>query len=194
MSMKPATGFLQALRPTLKSPLIRALQPTRWARYQAFESDFDPEELERARSWHKTFDGSQLPKGQTTYARSSGPGGQHVNKTESKAITVWPVKDLLPVLPKLLHRSIRGSKYYTARSDSLTLQAQTHRHREANVEENHQKLIDEVNKIYQETVPGETSPDKKKKHAGIAKSFNEGRLKQKKYLSSKKQSRKPSFD
>ncbi|GJC77679.1 putative uncharacterized protein YOL114C [Colletotrichum liriopes] len=192
--MKLAASLLRPIRPTLRNPFIRPLQPVRWARYQAFEAEFDSEELERARSWHKTFDGSQLPKGQTTYARSSGPGGQHVNKTESKAVTVWPVKDLLPVLPKLLHRGIRGSKYYTARSDSLTLQAQTHRQREANTEENQQKLIDEVKRIYQETVPGETSPDKKKRHAEIAKSFNEGRLKQKKQLSSKKQSRRPSFD
>ncbi|GKT43268.1 uncharacterized protein ColSpa_03449 [Colletotrichum spaethianum] len=178
--MKLAASFLRSVRPALGNPLVRPLQPIRWARYQAFEAEFDSEELERARSWHKAFDGSQLPKGQTT--------------TESKAVTVWPVKDLLPVLPKLLHRGIRESKYYTARSDSLTLQAQTHRQRDANTEENQQKLVDEVKRIFQETVPGETSPDKKKKHAEIAKSFNEGRLKQKKQLSSKKQSRRPSFD
>ncbi|KAK1658817.1 peptidyl-tRNA hydrolase domain-containing protein [Colletotrichum godetiae] len=191
--MKFVTSLFRSVRPTSASHFIQPLQPVRWARFQAFEADFDPEELEKARSWHKSFNGSQLPKGQTTYARSSGPGGQHVNKTESKAVTVWPIKDILPVLPKLLHQSIRGSKYYTARSDSLTFQAQTHRQRDANSEENQQKLIDEIIKIYQETVPGETSPDKKKKHAEIAKSFNEGRLRQKKQMSSKKQNRR-SFD
>ncbi|KAJ0351789.1 hypothetical protein COL154_004146 [Colletotrichum chrysophilum] len=98
------------------------------------------------------------------------------------------------MLPKLLHRGIRESKYYTARSDSLTFQAQEHRQRTANSDENQQKLIDEVQRIYRETVPGETSNEKKKKHAEIAKSFNEGRLKQKKYLSSKKQNRRASFD
>ncbi|KAJ0298203.1 hypothetical protein COL516b_010126 [Colletotrichum fioriniae] len=128
--MKFATSLCRYVRPTFGSPLIQPLQPVRWARFQAFEADFDPEELEKARSWHKSFNGSQLPKGQTTYARSSGPGGQHVNK-----------------------------------SDSLTFQAQTHRQRDANSEENQQKLIDEIKRIYQETVPGETSSDKKKKHA-----------------------------
>ncbi|WYZ34244.1 hypothetical protein EsH8_I_000520 [Colletotrichum jinshuiense] len=192
--MKLAASLIRSVRPALGSPRVHPLQPIRWARFEAFEASFDPEELEQARTWHRTFDGSQLPKGQTSYARSSGPGGQHVNKTESKAVTSWPVKDLLPVLPKLLHRGIRGSKYYAARSDSLTFQAQTHRQRDANADENQEKLIDEVKRIYQETVPGETSTDKKKKHAEIAKSFNEGRLKQKKQLSSKKQSRRPSFD
>ncbi|OHF04432.1 peptidyl-tRNA hydrolase domain-containing protein [Colletotrichum orchidophilum] len=192
--MNLATSMFRSVRPALKIPFIRPLQPVRWARFQAYEADFDPEELEKARSWHRSFNGSQLPKGQTSFARSSGPGGQHVNKTESKAVTVWPIKDILPVLPKLLHQGIRESKYYTARSDSLTFQAQTHRQREANSEENQQKLVDEIKRIYQETVPGETSPDKKKKHAEIAKSFNEGRLRQKKQLSSKKQNRRSSFD
>ncbi|TDZ34961.1 hypothetical protein C8035_v010196 [Colletotrichum spinosum] len=193
--MRPAT--LLTIASPLFRPFAKSLLPirsTRWARYQAFEADFDPEELKQAREWHKTFDGSRLPKGQTSFARSSGPGGQHVNKTESKALTSWPVKDLLPALPKLLHRAVRQSKYYTASSDSLAFQAQEHRQRAANATENQQKLMDEIQRIYDETVPGETSVDKKKKHAEVAKSFNEGRLKTKKQQSSKKQNRRPSFD
>ncbi|KAF9873528.1 hypothetical protein CkaCkLH20_08987 [Colletotrichum karsti] len=192
--MKLLASLLRPARTSSVRPVFQPIQPVRWARFQAFEDSFDPEELKEARSWHKTFDGSQLPKGQTSYARSSGPGGQHVNKTESKAITVWPVKDLFPVLPKLLHRGIKESKYYTARSDSLTFQAQEHRQRAVNSDENQKKLVDEVQRIYRETVPGETSNETKKKHANLAKSFNEGRLKQKKQLSSKKQSRRASFD
>ncbi|KAF4822230.1 hypothetical protein CGCTS75_v010850 [Colletotrichum tropicale] len=192
--MTTIASLIQSTRPSIFRPLFQPIHAIRWARFQVFEDSFDPEELKQARSWHKTFDGSQLPQGQTSYARSSGPGGQHVNKTESKAITAWPVKDLLPMLPKLLHRGIRESKYYTARSDSLTFQAQEHRQRTANSDENQQKLINEVQRIYRETVPGETSNEKKKKHAEIAKSFNEGRLKQKKHLSSKKQNRRASFD
>ncbi|KAL0939535.1 peptidyl-trna hydrolase domain-containing protein [Colletotrichum truncatum] len=192
--MKLPISLNQSVRPSHTISFFRPVQPIRWARYQAFEASFDPEELKQARAWHKTFDGGQLPKGQTSFARSSGPGGQHVNKTETKAVTTWPVKDLLAVLPKILHRGIRQSKYYTARSDSLTFQAQEHRQKTANTDENQQKLIDEVQRIYREMVPGETSDDKKKKHAEIAKSFNEGRLKSKKQQSSKKQNRRVSFD
>lgn len=57
-------------------PLI----PTRLKRYEAFDAQLDKDALEEAREWFKSFDESQLPKGSTTYARSSGPGGQHVNK------------------------------------------------------------------------------------------------------------------
>lgn len=53
---------------------------TRFKRYEAYDSQFDENLLEEARSWYKAFDASKLPEGSTTYARSSGPGGQHVNK------------------------------------------------------------------------------------------------------------------
>lgn len=52
----------------------------RFKRYQAFDAEFDKDALAEARSWFQSFTPTQLPKGNTTYARSSGPGGQHVNK------------------------------------------------------------------------------------------------------------------
>lgn len=52
----------------------------RYKRYQAFDAELDQKALAEAREWFRTFNSSQLPKGNTTYARSSGPGGQHVNK------------------------------------------------------------------------------------------------------------------
>jgi len=50
---------------------------------QAYEATFDQDELEEARKWRATFAESKLPCGETTYSRSSGPGGQHVNKCVS---------------------------------------------------------------------------------------------------------------
>ncbi|OTB03158.1 hypothetical protein M426DRAFT_23952 [Hypoxylon sp. CI-4A] len=58
----------------IKTSLIRSIQ------YQAHEAAFDPADLAEARKWYSSFHESSLPKGQTTYSRSSGPGGQHVNK------------------------------------------------------------------------------------------------------------------
>lgn len=54
--------------------------PYRSVRHQAFDAKFDLDELTEARSWYASFNESSLPKGQTSYSRSSGPGGQHVNK------------------------------------------------------------------------------------------------------------------
>ncbi|ROT35780.1 hypothetical protein SODALDRAFT_51123 [Sodiomyces alkalinus F11] len=175
-----------------------AVQPPlafiRSARFQAFDTSFDADELREARAWHQAFDETRLPKGQTSFARSSGPGGQHVNKTETKAITTWPVKDLIAVLPKLLHPGVRASKYYTARTDCLTIQDQTHRQRSANTDENFRKLVEEVQRIYQERVPNESSPAKQQKYIELERTFHKTRLQQKKNHSSKKQGRRGPSD
>ncbi|KAF4987195.1 hypothetical protein FDECE_15551 [Fusarium decemcellulare] len=162
----------------------------RFKRYQAFDAGLDRDALAEARSWFESFDSEQLPKGNTTYARSSGPGGQHVNKTETKAITAYPVGELLSKLPKSLHASIRKSRYYTASNDSLTFQAQTSRSRSTNAEDNRKKLVEEVTRIYEDVTPAETSEEKKKKHEEIGKKFHDSRIRQKKFSSAKKQARR----
>ncbi|EEY17477.1 conserved hypothetical protein [Verticillium alfalfae VaMs.102] len=142
-----------------------ALVQSRSIRYQAFDAAFDPDELQEAREWHKSFDAGRLPRGQTTFARPAVPEGS-------------------------MSTRIRASKYYTSRSDSLSFQAQTHRHRDANTDENLEKLVEEVQRIYRESVPGETTPGKRKKHEEVARSFDRARLREKKQHSSKKQSRR----
>jgi peptidyl-tRNA hydrolase ICT1 len=88
-------------------------------------------------------------------------------RTETKATTTWPIAQLLSVLPTLLHSGLRESKYYSRRSDCLTIQAQTQRSRSANTDENRQKLFDELDALYRQTVPGETTPEKAKKYEAL---------------------------
>lgn len=57
-----------------------APQLVRSKRYEAFDANLDKDALDEARKWHSSFDPARLPAGSTTFARSSGPGGQHVNK------------------------------------------------------------------------------------------------------------------
>ncbi|ESA42008.1 hypothetical protein GE21DRAFT_10427 [Neurospora crassa] len=190
--------LLASLSPMVRMRPAWALNPSaaivttsrRLVRHQAFDAGFDPEELAEARRWHKSFHPSTLPQGDTSFSRSSGPGGQHVNKTETKATTTWPISKLIAHLPKILHAELRHSKYYTRGNDSITIQAQTERSRSANQAENHQKLYDELINLYAKTVPAESSPDKARKYEALKKTARETRLKEKKFLSSKKQSRK----
>jgi peptidyl-tRNA hydrolase ICT1 len=144
-------------------------------------------------------------------------------RTESKATTSWTINELNGTLPKLLRAKLRSSRYYTARNDSLTFSAQTERQRSSNVDENKDKLVQELLKIYSETVPGDTDPRKIKKHAEMCvslsvlprlcfptlffpplqqnetdsrcreKAFHNQRIKSKKQLSAKKQFRRSSF-
>lgn len=88
-------------------------------------------------------------------------------RTESKATTVWSVEELSRSLPKLIRSSLRSSKYYSKRNDSITIQAQTQRSRSANTEENHLKLVEELRKIYKEKVPGSTSNETVKKYEAL---------------------------
>ncbi|RFN53104.1 peptidyl-trna hydrolase protein [Fusarium flagelliforme] len=85
---------------------------------------------------------------------------------------------------------VRKSKYYTSANDSLTFQAQDSRSRDANAQDNRRKLTEELVRIYKEAVPAETSSEKKKKHQEIGKRFHDTRIKQKKFTSAKKQSRR----
>ncbi|KAK4192200.1 hypothetical protein QBC35DRAFT_243259 [Podospora australis] len=179
--------------PTTGSGLLSASFP-RFARHQAYDAAFDEEELSEARKWRHSFRLESLPEGNTSFSRSSGPGGQHVNKTETKATTTWQVTQLLSHLPKLLHAGVRQSKFYSKRSDCITIQAQTQRSRTANTDENRQKLFEELQTLYQTTVPNETSPDKKRKYEALKKSADEARIKAKKQLSNKKAARRGPLD
>ncbi|KAI0475607.1 hypothetical protein GGR56DRAFT_646642 [Xylariaceae sp. FL0804] len=172
----------------LSSPLVQQ----RTIRHQAYEASFDVDELTEAREWFTSFGEDSLPQGRTSYARSSGPGGQHVNKTESKAITVWPIEELSKSLPKLVRSELRTSRYYTRRNDSIAIQAQTQRSRSANAADNRTKLLEEIRRIYRERVPGSTSEKTMKKYERLEKSFNEARINAKKAHSSKKARRKGS--
>lgn len=80
---------------------------------------------------------------------------------------MYSVRDLLSTLPRNLHAVVRSSKYYVASNDSLTFQDQTHRSRTANADENRNKLLEEVIRIYKETTPTETSGEKKKKYEAM---------------------------
>jgi hypothetical protein len=77
---------IRYLRPTTGTVLAnpKKLTPSpcfqRSIRHQAFETQFDQDELAEAREWHQSFDVESIPEGNTTFSRSSGPGGQHVNK------------------------------------------------------------------------------------------------------------------
>ncbi|KAI0404721.1 hypothetical protein F4802DRAFT_566053 [Xylaria palmicola] len=186
----PSHLLLRTIRPHAASPLTLSLTQLRTARHAAHDALLDPTELDEARKWRASFKEDSLPSGRTSYSRSSGPGGQHVNKTETKATSVWPVAELGKGLPKLMQSALRSSRYYTMSSDAITIQAQTQRSRTANKEQNRHKLFQEIHRIYQERVPGVTSEVKMRKHEAIEKASNESRLKVKKHQSSKKASRK----
>ncbi|ETN45382.1 uncharacterized protein HMPREF1541_09213 [Cyphellophora europaea CBS 101466] len=158
------------------------------------------EDLSEARRWYKetfsTDPDSAIPQtlGEISYSRSSGPGGQNVNKINSKAQLRVPVGQLCGHLPVALHPGIRASRYYADKTDSLLFQADESRKATINKDTCYRKLSELVRDVYRAAVPGETSDEQKEKVQKLKKSENEARLKLKKKQSSKKAARSRSSD
>lgn len=66
-----------------------------------------------------------------------------------------------------MHPLLQSSKYYMRSKDYIVFSAQTQRDRNANTEENRVKLLDELQRMYGDAVPGDTSVEKRQKHAGL---------------------------
>ncbi|EHY55618.1 hypothetical protein HRR83_007832 [Exophiala dermatitidis] len=179
-----------------KSLLCPGLIQTQRPLLQSFSSKAESHESEyaAAREWLKKFNAvdSLRDIGEVSYSRSSGPGGQNVNKVNSKAQLRVPVARLLPLIPPILHQGILASRYYAESSSSLVVQADESRKQQANKETCFRKLAQLIMDEYKRAVPGETTDVQKKKVEGLQKAENEARLKKKKLHSSKKQSRSKS--
>lgn len=127
--------------------------------------------------------------GDLSYSRSSGPGGQNVNKVNSKAQLRVPVDRLFPLIPSVLHKGILSSRYYAHNSSSLVIQADDSRKQQANKDTCYRKLNELIIDVYKHAVPGVTPQEQKDKVEKLQKAENEARLKRKKIHSSKKQHR-----
>lgn len=123
------------------------------------------EEHKEARTWLASFNINAIPKKacEVTFSRSSGPGGQNVNKVNSKATLRLHTKDLLPLVPKILHPQIEGSRYYAESSKSLVIQGDGSRKRTDNEQECFKKLQALIVDAGKNTVKGETSPQQAEK-------------------------------
>ena len=141
-----------------------------------------------ARQWLTKFDIHTIPRnlGQITFSRSSGPGGQNVNKygltctslledmelmvfgrTNSKATARFQWKDLSSLVPRILHQQLRKSQYYAPNSESLVIQADSSRKQRDNVDQCFQILRDLIITAGKIAVKGETSPEQEARVKGL---------------------------
>lgn len=102
---RPSPRPLSSLGPLSQlSPLppLAPLSSIRFIRHQAYEDSFDQDDLSEARTWRQSFQLSSLPKGQTIFSRSSGPGGQHVNKYDplSESLLTGCIENLANTHPE----------------------------------------------------------------------------------------------
>lgn len=117
-----------------------------------------------------------------TYVRSSGAGGQNVNKVNSKAVLHWNVvsSESLPILVKA--RFVEKWKNHISSEGNLVLTSDRHRDQERNKQ-------DVLDKIYA-MIEGVWLPPKIRKKTKPTRSSVEKRVKAKKENTEKKKGRK----
>ncbi|KAL4873363.1 hypothetical protein BDV12DRAFT_182208 [Aspergillus spectabilis] len=177
------------------SPFIRHTA-TIWRSFTSRRTDYSIEDVTAAREWISKFNSTVIPRhvGEISFSRSGGPGGQNVNKVNSKATLRVPLDSLLPLLPRLVHSPLQTSRYYAARTHSLVIQSEESRKQAANVDACYEKLHQLLKTAAMGVVPGETSPEQRDRVRKLEKAANENRIKAKKLHSSKKSSRRGGRD
>ncbi|KAL1955434.1 hypothetical protein VTO42DRAFT_8590 [Malbranchea cinnamomea] len=176
---------------------VGALRPFSAKRWDDRGSGFSEEELDAARDWLAKLRPQTIPRNicSVSYSTSSGPGGQNVNRSNTKATLTVPIASLLPLVPKPLHAKIRSSQYFAKNSESLVIQSQETRNRTTNLNRCFDKLVELLTHAGEESIPGKTSPEQREKVKRLQEAEKKARMQWKKAQSQKKQSRKGrSFD
>ncbi|KAG7195149.1 uncharacterized protein KQ657_003670 [Scheffersomyces spartinae] len=169
-------------------------------RFISTETEYLKQEINKAREWLDTFNYEKIPRNyfDISFSRSSGPGGQKVNKTSSKATVALSSDRWLnpqfcywipaPVRTQLQHNPVR----YQTKVGGLLVQSDSSRNREDNTDECFRKLLREIkDKTF---FVAEVSEEDQKRWNEIRKQTNEKRLLEKKKHSDKKKLRSKAFD
>lgn len=161
---------------------------------------FSKSEVDSAKSWLETFQHLKIPRDlfSISYSRSSGPGGQKVNKTSSKAtVSLEPHQWMNPQfcywIPKPILDQISLKKLrYETKNGGLLIQSDLSRNRDNNTDECFRKLLQEIkDNVFFEA---EVSEEDKKKWVKLTEELKERRLNDKKRQSDKKKMRSKKFD
>ena len=117
-----------------------------------------------------------------SYARSPGPGGQNVNKVNSKAILKWSILKTKSLPETVKHRFEKKYRRRISRAGELTISSHRFRDQGRNV-------ADCLHKLREMILSVATEP-KVRKPTKVSKSAKRKRLDTKRRQSEKKQSRK----
>ncbi|MCF8235896.1 MAG: aminoacyl-tRNA hydrolase [Bacteroidales bacterium] len=116
-------------------------------------------------------------------SRSSGPGGQHVNKTETKVELRFNIPSSEILTDEEKNKLLKELANRINTEGDLIISSQEHKSQSKNKEETIEKFYELIAKAL--------TPKKKRKRTKPSKAAWEKRLKQKKMQSEKKQQRKP---
>ena len=118
-----------------------------------------------------------------TFSRSSGPGGQNVNKVNTKATLRWQVSKTAALPPDVKERFEKKYRRRITTDGELVLHSQRFRDQGRNVADSLEKLRNLVLEVAAAPVP--------RKRRRPSRTAKEKRLKEKRLLSEKKNRRRP---
>lgn len=137
------------------------------------ERDAAQLEMQERRRWLSNFQELSLRRSgfQVSFSRSSGPGGQNVNKLNTKANVRLDLSQAASHAPDaldashprkwlnrdLVSRIAKQSPYYVASDHSLLITSMRHRTQEANVQDALEKMHAHLLELAQDGLVGETS-------------------------------------
>lgn len=179
-SMCMARRTLGTARPMAQAktmPASYTAARTFWSTVPRRNADGSDEEMEARRRWVSAFEPIQLRRNDmdVTFSRSSGPGGQNVNKLNTKANVrldlsqagahahdsldaahprKWLTRDIVS-------RIAKASPYYVASDHSMLVTSMRHRTQEANVQDALEKMHAHILELAQDGLVGETSQEQR---------------------------------
>ncbi|CCX33282.1 hypothetical protein FPQ18DRAFT_379342 [Pyronema domesticum] len=193
MSLLRRLGFqLQATRtsPVCAPPLARLYSDWREQTATKWGSE---EELEEARHWIEKFKVEDIPRKccTVTYASSSGPGGQNVNKLATKATLHLKLnEDAKKFLPEYVLRKVRENSKAVTKNDEIVLQADESRKQTENSDAVYRRLHSILVDAVRMDVPGVTSAEQHKRVLKLQQQDANLRKKLKTFQKDKKASRR----
>ncbi|KAG6914999.1 hypothetical protein DXG01_013952 [Tephrocybe rancida] len=148
-----------------------------------------PEETSEARAWISTFKTQEIPKAsvELSFSRSSGPGGQNVNKVNTKATLKCPLD--APWIPAWAHAHIKQNPHYVSSSKSIQIQSTVFRSQSQNIDDCLSKLHGIVLAASSVEVKNEPSEEQKKRVVSLERAEKARRRQEKSYRSEVKRGR-----
>lgn len=121
-----------------------------------------------------------------SFVRSSGPGGQNVNKVASKAVMRWPASSSIAIPDDVRVRLLVSCARRINDRGELVLTSQRYRDQAKNIDDCLEKLHD--------LIAAAAVAPKKRKRTKVSKAAKERRLKQKRATSQRKSNRRSSWN
>ncbi|KAL1761431.1 RF-1 domain-containing protein [Schizophyllum commune] len=149
----------------------------------------EQEQMNDAKHWVQEFKSVEIPRNlvDITFSRSSGPGGQNVNKVNTKATLRCSVTSSW--IPQWACARLRESHHYVRATDSILLTSTAHRSQAQNIEECLRKLHNVIETASSADIRNEASPEQKQRVKALERANKERQKREKMYRSQLKKSR-----